>query len=182
MPTRLSWTWQNFATTPLTPSTKKANTKRECSLQHWDFPRPMPNGCVTNSWLRRRIPNASQNETPNTVKGTSLISTLHFVVRRRDCEVYGTFGRGRVSLAWSHVTCYKNPMTFKPVKLLDVVALLDDKPAQGLASGQVGTIVEVLAPDVFEVEFLDANGRTIGLGEFHRNELLLLRHEPAMAV
>lgn len=73
-------------------------------------------------------------------------------------------------------------MAIKPVKLLDVVALLGDKPAEGLASGQVGTVVEVLASDAFEVEFLDANGRTIALGEFHRNELLLLRHEPVMAV
>ena len=68
------------------------------------------------------------------------------------------------------------------VKLLDVVALLDDKPADSLVSGQVGTVVEVLAPGVFEVEFLDANGRTIAVGEFRREELLLLRHEPAMAV
>ncbi len=73
-------------------------------------------------------------------------------------------------------------MKIRPVKLLDVVALLDDKPAEGLVSGQVGTVVEVLAPDVFEVEFLDANGRTIALGEFRRDELLLLRHEAAMAV
>jgi hypothetical protein len=70
----------------------------------------------------------------------------------------------------------------RPVKLLDVVALLNDKPAEGLVSGQVGTVVEVLAPGVFEVEFLDANGRTIALGEFRREELLLLRHEPAMSV
>jgi hypothetical protein len=68
------------------------------------------------------------------------------------------------------------------VKLLDVVALLDDKPADSLVSGQVGTVVEVLAPGVFEVEFLDANGRTIAVGEFRREELLLLRHETAMAV
>lgn len=72
-------------------------------------------------------------------------------------------------------------MQNRPVKLLDVVALLDDKPADGLASGQVGTVVEVLAPGVFEVEFLDANGRTIALGEFRRDQLLLLRHE-AVAV
>jgi hypothetical protein len=70
----------------------------------------------------------------------------------------------------------------KPVKLLDVVALLEDKPAHGLVSGQVGTVVEVPAPGVFEVEFLDANGRTIALGEFRREELLLLRHEAAMAI
>ena len=71
-------------------------------------------------------------------------------------------------------------MQNRPVKLLDVVALLDDKPAESLVSGQVGTVVEVLASDVFEVEFLDANGHTIALGEFTRNELLLLRHEAAM--
>jgi hypothetical protein len=73
-------------------------------------------------------------------------------------------------------------MRIRPVKLLDVVALLDDKPSVGLASGQVGTIVEVLAPDAFEVEFLDAEGRTIALAEFRRNDLLLLCHESAMAV
>ena len=67
------------------------------------------------------------------------------------------------------------------VKLLDTVALLDDKPSEGLVSGQVGTVVEVLAPDVFEVEFLGSNGKTVALGEFHRNELLLLLHETMLA-
>lgn len=37
----------------------------------------------------------------------------------------------------------------------DVVALIDDVPEKGLQRGQVGTIVEMLAPDVFEVEFSD---------------------------
>ncbi len=68
-----------------------------------------------------------------------------------------------------------------PVKLLDVVALLNDRPSDNLASGQVGTVVEVLAPDVFEVEFLDSNGRTIALVELNRSELLVLKHEPALA-
>jgi hypothetical protein len=67
------------------------------------------------------------------------------------------------------------------VKLLDVVALLEDKPDEGLAAGQVGTVVEVFAPDVFEVEFLDANGRTIAVTEFKREELLVLKHEAAAA-
>lgn len=69
-----------------------------------------------------------------------------------------------------------------PVKLLDVVALLDDKPAEHLLAGQVGTVVEILAPGVFEVEFLDANGRTVALAEVQRSELLVLKHEPAVAV
>jgi hypothetical protein len=68
-----------------------------------------------------------------------------------------------------------------PVKLLDVVALLRDKPAEGLVAGQVGTVVEVLAPGVFEVEFLDSYGRTLGLAELKRAELLTLKHEPAVA-
>jgi len=63
------------------------------------------------------------------------------------------------------------------VKLLDVVALLEDKPSEGLSSGQVGTVVEMLAPDVFEVEFLDANGKTVALTELKRSELLVLKHE-----
>ncbi len=68
-----------------------------------------------------------------------------------------------------------------PVKLLDVVALLGDRPAEGLVAGQVGTVVEVLAPGVFEVEFLDSQGRTVGLAELKRAELLALKHEPAVA-
>ncbi len=68
-----------------------------------------------------------------------------------------------------------------PIKLLDVVAVLEDKPEAGLVSGQVGTVVEVHSPDAFEVEFLDANGRTIALAELRRDELLVLRNEPVVA-
>ena len=68
-----------------------------------------------------------------------------------------------------------------PVKLLDVVALLDDKPEEGLVAGQVGTIIDVLAPGVFEVEFLDANGKTVALTELRRAQLLVLKHEAAVA-
>jgi hypothetical protein len=38
------------------------------------------------------------------------------------------------------------------IKLLDVVALTEDLPERKLQRGQVGTVVEPLAPDVFEVE------------------------------
>jgi len=67
-----------------------------------------------------------------------------------------------------------------PVKLLDVVALLEDKPGEGLAAGQVGTVVELLTPGVLEVEFLDASGRTVALAELRRDELLVLKHEAAV--
>ena len=46
------------------------------------------------------------------------------------------------------------------IKFLDVVAILEDQPAKGLVRGQVGTMVEELAPEVSEVEFCDNSGRT----------------------
>ena len=72
-------------------------------------------------------------------------------------------------------------MQTTPVKLLDVVALLVDKPEEGLVVGRVGTVVEILAPDVYEVEFLDSKGKTIALTELKRSEVLVLKHEPAVA-
>ena len=68
-----------------------------------------------------------------------------------------------------------------PLKLLDVVALLVDKPGERLVTGQVGTVVELLSPNVYEVEFLDSKGHTIVVTELERAELLLLQHEPVMA-
>jgi len=68
-----------------------------------------------------------------------------------------------------------------PLRLLDVVALLVDKPEERLVTGQVGTVVELLGPDIYEVEFLDSKGHTIAVTELKRAELLLLQHEPVMA-
>ncbi len=68
-----------------------------------------------------------------------------------------------------------------PVKLLDVIALLRARPQDGLALGQVGTVVEVYSPDAFEAEFLDSQGRTIALIPVKRSEALVLRHEPVAA-
>ena len=72
-------------------------------------------------------------------------------------------------------------MQTEPVKLLDVVALLVDKPAEGLVSGHVGTVVEVFSPEVFEVEFLNPAGGALALTELKRDELLILKHEPVAA-
>ena len=49
------------------------------------------------------------------------------------------------------------------VKLLEPVTLLIDLSEHGLARGQIGTIVEDLAPDVFLVEFSDNEGHTVEL-------------------
>ncbi len=51
-------------------------------------------------------------------------------------------------------------MTTKQIKLLDTVALLENLPERQLKRGEVGTVVEVLAPDVYEVEFCDDEGQT----------------------
>lgn len=44
------------------------------------------------------------------------------------------------------------------IKLLDVVALTEDLPAESLPRGSVGTVVEQWAEGVFEVEFSDNSG------------------------
>ena len=46
------------------------------------------------------------------------------------------------------------------IKPFAVVALLEDLPSRSLQRGQVGTVVETLAPGVSEVEFSDNEGRT----------------------
>jgi hypothetical protein len=67
------------------------------------------------------------------------------------------------------------------IKLLDVVALTVDLPDRGLYRGQVGTIVETLAPDVFEVEFSDDEGRTYASLAVPADRLLVLRYQPGKA-
>lgn len=64
------------------------------------------------------------------------------------------------------------------INLLDVVALMQDLPERGLQRGQVGTVVEKLAPDVFEVEFSDNAGRTYATLALKTSQLMLLHYEP----
>lgn len=67
------------------------------------------------------------------------------------------------------------------IKILDVVALTVDRPEQGLARGHVGTVVERLAPGVYEVEFSDDDGRTYATVSASTDELLVLRYRPQVA-
>lgn len=64
------------------------------------------------------------------------------------------------------------------LKLLDVVALREPLPDQHLLAGQVGTIVELLAPDVYEVDFSDDNGQTYAMLPLHTSQLLKLCYAP----
>ncbi len=67
------------------------------------------------------------------------------------------------------------------IDILDVVALTEDLPERGLYRGQVGTVVEVLAPDAFEVEFSNEDGRAYASLALNANQLLVLHYEPAKA-
>jgi len=67
------------------------------------------------------------------------------------------------------------------IQLLDAVALTEDLPGRGLSRGQVGTVVESLAPDVFEVEFSDNDGRTYAILALRANQLLVLHYQPVQA-
>ena len=66
------------------------------------------------------------------------------------------------------------------ITLLDVVALLEDIPGKGLSHGQVGTVVEILAPDMFEVEFCDDEGQTYAMTPLRADQLMALRFRPLL--
>ena len=65
------------------------------------------------------------------------------------------------------------------IHTLDVVALTEDIPDHDLRRGQVGTVVETLSSDVFEVEFIDNNGQTYATLALQSRQLLVLHYQPA---
>ena len=67
------------------------------------------------------------------------------------------------------------------LKILDVVALLEDLPEHKLVAGQVGTLVEELADGVFQVEFSDDEGRTYAMVPLRTNQLIHLHYAPVAA-
>lgn len=67
------------------------------------------------------------------------------------------------------------------IKELDVIALREDLPEQGLVAGQVGTIVETLGAGVFEVEFCDDQGETYASLALNACQLMRLYYSPIAA-
>ncbi|CAK8720335.1 MAG: protein of unknown function (DUF4926) [Candidatus Electronema aureum] len=61
-------------------------------------------------------------------------------------------------------------------KMLDIVALIEDLPEHNLFRGQVGTIVEILAPDVYEVEFCDDEGQMYAMQALRADQLMVLHY------
>lgn len=64
---------------------------------------------------------------------------------------------------------------------LDVVALLTDRPKEGLARGQVGTVVETLDRDSVLVEFSDDRGRAYAVVPCAYPDLMVLHYAPEAA-
>ena len=56
----------------------------------------------------------------------------------------------------------------------DIVALIEDIPEENLVKGEVGTIVNYLAPGVFLVEFADDDGVTYALPVVREEQLSLI--------
>jgi Domain of unknown function (DUF4926) len=75
----------------------------------------------------------------------------------------------------------KKPAKKEGPSLLDVVALLTDHPAEGLARGQVGTVVEQLDDRDLLVEFSDDQGRAYAVAPCSQAELLALHYVPEAA-
>jgi hypothetical protein len=68
-------------------------------------------------------------------------------------------------------------MAKRKIKLLDTVALLEDLPERRLKRGEVGTVVEILAPDAYEVEFCDDEGRTYAQLALRAEQLMVLHNQ-----
>lgn len=65
------------------------------------------------------------------------------------------------------------------IKLLDVVALLQDAPAEGLRRGEVGTVVEVFPgqpdlPQAYLVEFSGDDGEAYAFASLSTDQLIKL--------
>ncbi|HEY6333985.1 MAG TPA: DUF4926 domain-containing protein [Blastocatellia bacterium] len=55
----------------------------------------------------------------------------------------------------------------------------EDVPGKGLLRGRVGTVVEDLAPGVYEVEFSDDSGETYASVALRSDRLIRLHHQPS---
>lgn len=65
----------------------------------------------------------------------------------------------------------------KTINLLDTAALREDLPERNLREGEVGTVVEVLGPDAYEVEFSDDDGEPYAMLALRSDQLLILHNQ-----
>ena len=68
----------------------------------------------------------------------------------------------------------------REIRVLDVVALTEDISDRGLLQrGKWGPWWSRCGPDVFEVEFVDNDGRTYATVPLNARQLLVLHYQPA---
>src|SRR5688572_15222995 len=79
------------------------------------------------------------------------------------------------------ISCFGKSNMATPIKLLDVVAFTGDLPDKNLVRGQVGTVVEILGPEVYEVEFCDDAGCTYVSAALQASQLMVLHYQPQIA-
>lgn len=65
----------------------------------------------------------------------------------------------------------------RPLKLLDMVAVLRSSDDSEVHAGDVGTVVELLPPDALEVEFVRRDGRTRQIATLSTHDVLMLNRE-----
>lgn len=68
-------------------------------------------------------------------------------------------------------------MKKEKLSLFSTGAILKDLPENKVVFGQVGTIVELLDEETFEVEFTDKQGQTISEFAVKQDDLMLLHHD-----
>jgi len=61
------------------------------------------------------------------------------------------------------------------IKILDVVALIENLDSKGLRRGDVGTVVEKWKDNVFEVEFSDDTGKAYAFADLRPDQIMKLR-------
>ncbi len=73
-------------------------------------------------------------------------------------------------------------MTLRGYDELDTVVLLREIPESGLRVGDLGTLVQIYAPDSFDVEFVTASGRTQALLTLSDRDVRPVRDDDLLAV
>jgi hypothetical protein len=68
----------------------------------------------------------------------------------------------------------KESLEMDEIKLLDVVALIEDLESEGLRRGEVGTVVERWDTGVFEVEFSDDEGKAYAFAALRPDQIMKL--------
>lgn len=67
-------------------------------------------------------------------------------------------------------------------KLFETVVLTRDLPECGLCQGDLGAVVQICGPDVLEVEFVAASGRTQSLVTLNSVDVRPLRDSDLISV